>query len=97
VSDKSEKRIEMIRLLQALQQSNEAPGDTILRALRELVSKNERLTNIEQTAADLAKWREHCECTDDHQAHAECDGSVCVGQQKAIRAALAKSETQYEN
>lgn len=33
------KRIEMLRLLQALRRSDEAPGDTVLRALRFLAAQ----------------------------------------------------------
>ncbi len=40
----SQKRIEMVKLLQATQKDGESPGDTILRALRLLATARDEQT-----------------------------------------------------
>jgi hypothetical protein len=32
----------------------------------------------------LADWRAFCKCTEDQQHDPRCDGSLCVGQERAI-------------
>jgi hypothetical protein len=61
------------------------PADAEVAAVM-TVKPDER--NPAAVAAELADWRAFCECTKDHQAHRECDGNRCVGQQRAIEAVL---------
>lgn len=48
------------------------------------------MSDLEKLAEELANFRTHCECTEDYPAHEACNGVVCVGQQRAILAALTK-------
>jgi len=45
-----------------------------------------------ERAEHLASWREFCECTADEQHDPRCDGTRCVGQEKAIAAALSAAD-----
>lgn len=44
-------------------------------------------------AAELAQWRTYCECTEDHAIDPRCDGTRCVGQERAIEAVLIARPT----
>lgn len=41
----------------------------------------------EQRAVELAEYLNFCRCTEDHQFDQRCDGTRCVGQEQAIKAA----------
>jgi hypothetical protein len=47
-------------------------------------------------AEELAQWRSYCLCTTNRQHDPRCDGTRCVGQERAIAAALARKDAKIE-
>lgn len=48
------------------------------------------MEDLKELAAQLAEWRNYCTCSEDHQSDERCDGSRCVGQERAIAGALER-------
>lgn len=66
----------------------------MLRIYPSRAALDRRVNNMpyEQRAVELAEYRNFCRCTEDHQFDQRCDGTRCVGQEQAIKAALTPND-----